>query len=225
MYNRFERSYFSPSTEREIIRKDNNGKIGVYAWENKLNSKIYIGSGDPLYTILSDYYQTWYMNSRDNLYIVRSIKKNSMDNFNLHILEYCSSDSLIECEQKWINLFSPEYNINPKAGSSKGYKHSMESIQKRIDSSLGKVHTEEVKSNMSKNRMGSDNPFFGENHTQETKNLLKEIANNRDYSPVKGLEVEVTDTETRITTTYSSVREAAKALNSDVKTLLRRESS
>lgn len=29
---------------------------GVYAWENKINNKIYVGSGDPLYLRLSDYY-------------------------------------------------------------------------------------------------------------------------------------------------------------------------
>lgn len=39
------------------------------------------------------------------------------------------------------------------------------------------------------------------------------------------MEVEITDLETKITTTHSSVREAAKFLNSDIKTLLRREAS
>lgn len=38
-----------------------------------------------------------------------------------------------------------------------------------------------------------------------------------------GIKVEVTDSETNITITYDSIRKAADALNSDIKTLLRRE--
>ena len=159
---------------------DNNGKIGVYAWENKINNKIYVGSGDPLYSIISDYYQPWYLKARNSLYIVRSLNKHTMSNFNLHILEYSDSENVIMCEQKWIDL-------------------------------------------MSKNRTGSNN--YNKKHTAETIERFKEIAKNRDYVPVKGLEVEITDLETKTTTVHSSIREAAKFLNSDIKTLLRREAS
>lgn len=68
----------------------------MYAWENKTNNKIYIGSGDPLYLRLSDYYQRWYLESRNNLYIVRSLNKHTMNNFNLHILEYTTSEYVIK---------------------------------------------------------------------------------------------------------------------------------
>nr|QDG01212.1 GIY-YIG endonuclease [Scytalidium sp.] len=128
--NNIEKSYYDPVNQRELIRIDNNGKIGVYAWENKINNKLYVGSGDPLYVRISDYYQPWYLESRNNLYIVRSLNKYSMNNFNLHILEYSNSENLIMCEQKWIDIINPEYNLNPIAGSSKGYKHSPESIEK-----------------------------------------------------------------------------------------------
>jgi hypothetical protein len=77
---------------------------------------------------------------------------------------------------------------------------------------------------MSKNRKGINNPFYKKKHSLETLNKLRYIASNRDYIPVKGLEVEITDLETKITTTHS-IREAANFLNSDVKTLLRREAS
>lgn len=49
--------YTDPLNQRDLIRKDNNGKIGIYAWVNKINSKFYIGSGDSLYLRISDYYQ------------------------------------------------------------------------------------------------------------------------------------------------------------------------
>jgi excinuclease UvrABC nuclease subunit len=52
--------YNEPLNQRSLIRKDNNGLVGVYAWVNRVNLKIYVGSGDPLYVRLSDYFQSWY---------------------------------------------------------------------------------------------------------------------------------------------------------------------
>jgi hypothetical protein len=50
--------YNNPIYQRDFNRKDNNGKIGVYTLINqKNNGKFYIGSGDPLYVRLSDYYK------------------------------------------------------------------------------------------------------------------------------------------------------------------------
>ena len=103
---------------------------------------MYVGSGDPLYLRLSDYYQTWYLKSRESLYIIRSMNKYTMTNFNLHILEYTDSKNLISCEQKWIDYLLPEYNINPVAGSSKGYKHNQENIEKIRNIALGRKHTQ-----------------------------------------------------------------------------------
>jgi group I intron endonuclease len=223
--NNIEKSYYDPANQRGLIRNENNGKIGIYAWENKINHKIYIGSGDPLYLRISDYYQSWYLKSRNNLYIIKALNKYSMNNFNLYILEYTNSENLITCEQKWIDLIKPEYNTNLTAGNTKGYKHSIESIEKMSILAMNRKHTDEVKDLMSKNRKGMNNPFYGKKHTLETLDKLKFIAKNREYTPVIGLEVEITNLETKLTTMHSSVREAAKFLNSDIKTLLRREVS
>ena len=55
---------------------------------------------------------------------------------------------------------------------------------------------------------------------------MKSAALNRINLPIsstRSLEVEITDLETKITTNYFSIRKAAKAINSDIKTILRRE--
>lgn len=223
--NDIEKSYYDPINQRELIRLDNNGKIGVYAWENKINNKMYVGSGNPLYLRISDYYQDWYLASKNNLYIVRSLNKYSMNSFNLHILEYSDSENIIMCEQKLIDLIKPEYNLNLMAGSTKGYKHTSESIEKMKILATGRKHTDKVKDLMSKNRRGANNAFYNKKHTPETIEKFKNIARNRTCVPVKGLEVEITDLETNITTTHSSIREAARFLNSDIKILLIREAS
>lgn len=148
-----------------------------------------------------------------------------MANFSLYILEYTNSESLIACEQKWIDFLDPEYNTNPIAGSSKGYKHTDEALEKMRELALGRTHSNEVKNLMSENRKGINNPFYGKKHSPETIDKFKEIASNREKPPVKGLEVEITDLVTKTTLVYDSVRKAAEAIDSDIKTILRREES
>ena len=102
-----------------------------------------------------------------------------MANFSLYILEYTDSDNLLVCEQKWIDLINPEYNINPDAGNSKGYKHTEQVKEKLRNLTLGRTHTEEVKRLMSENRKKENNPFFGKRHSPELIEKLKEVASNR----------------------------------------------
>ena len=103
--------YNNPSNQRNLIRKDNTGKVGIYCWINKITGKFYIGSSDSLYIRISDYYQNWYILYRSNVHIVKTLSKYGMKNFSLVILEYSDSENLVLCEQKWINFLKPEYNI------------------------------------------------------------------------------------------------------------------
>lgn len=148
-----------------------------------------------------------------------------MDNFSLIILEYTTSEDLIKCEQKWIDLLKPEYNLNLQAGNSKGYVHTLDSIEKIRIAALGRKHREDVKLAMSESRKGVNNNFYGKKHSVETLNLLREAALNRTKLSKPGVEVEITDLETKLTTYYESIRKAAKAINSDIKSLSRREKS
>lgn len=143
------KTYENPEKSRELIRKDNYGKTEVYCWFNKVNGKFYIGSDDVLYNRLSDYYQDWYYLSRVSTYIVRALLKHGMNNFSLIILEYTTSEDLIRCEQKWIDLLRPEYNLAPQAGNSKGYVHIVESKEKIRSMVLGRKHSDIAKKLMS----------------------------------------------------------------------------
>jgi len=117
-----------------------------------------------------------------------------MTNFSLLILEYTDSDNLISCEQKWIDVLKPDYNLNPLAGNTKGYKHTTETIEKMRSRALGRKHSEEtIKKKMSSSRYGRE--------------------------PTTGFKVEVTDITPNVTTMYKSVRQAAKGIGINVKTL------
>lgn len=221
--NKIEKIYKDPLHQRKLKHKENIEKIGVYAWYNNINGKFYIGSGDPLYLRISDYYQKWYMESRSNLYIIRALSKYGIGNFTLYILEYTNGDQLIECEQKWIDLLKPEYNLNPNAGNSKGYIHTLESIEKMKNLAKGRKHSKEVKEAMSLNRRGENNSFFNKKHSLDTLSLIRTAALNRKKASKPGIEVEIKDIETNSITVFSSIRKAAISINSDIKTILRRE--
>ena len=94
-----------------------------------------------------------------------------------------------------------------------------------LNLALGRKNTQEVKDSMSMNRSGVNAPFYGKTHSLDTIEKLKAIAQNRNYLPVPGLQVEIIDLETKITSVYNSIRNTAKSINLDIKTLLRREKS
>lgn len=48
----------------------------------------------------------------------------------MYILDYCTSENVIEHEQYYLNTIKPEYNIVEKAGSTLGYKHNEASLAK-----------------------------------------------------------------------------------------------
>jgi group I intron endonuclease len=207
--------YIDPLNERNIIRKDNNEKIGVYSWFNKVNGKFYIGSGDPLYLRISDYFQNWYILSRPNLQIVRAISKYSIKNFSLIILEYSDSNNLILCEQKWIDLLKPEYNLSLIARNTKGYKHHIKN----------KNIIQETKEVLNHYNRWNNNFINNKIQNKKSVSLLKVASAKINKSFVSGIKVEITNIETKITTIYESIRKAAEAINSDIKTILRREKS
>jgi group I intron endonuclease len=135
-------------------------------------------------------------------------------NFTLIILEYSSSDDVISCEQKWIDLIKPEYNLNPRAGSSKGYKHTPESLEKlksRIitEGTLAKMRARKH-SDYTKALIGASS--MGRKHTEETKAKISEN---------KGMKVTALNLETGVTQESHSLRALAKELGVPFTTLQR----
>lgn len=215
--------YLNVLEQRIQISADLKSKSGVYCWYNLLNGNYYIGSAIDLRSRINDYFQESYFRDKANLIIVRSILKYGLGNFALIILEYSSREESISREQYWLDLLKPEYNILEKAGSSLGYKHSLESIDKLSRLALRRNHSDEVRQAMSETRKGEGNSFYGRTHSDETRAKLREIALKRDKAPRAGNLVQVTDLRDNVVTEYPSIREAAKALNTHLSTLWRRE--
>jgi group I intron endonuclease len=90
-------------------------------------------------------------------------------NFKLEILEYCDKSNVIVREQAYIDLLSPEYNLNKTAGSRFGSKHS-----------------EETKRIISEKLKGEKNPMFGKNHSDETRKKMSDNISTSQRRPPLG---------------------------------------
>src|SRR3978361_1965890 len=146
--------------------------------------------------------------------IYSSLLKNGYSQFKLEILEYCKASDVIVREQFYITSLSPEYNLLKTAGSRFGSKHTGEAKAKISNTKkgepsvfLGKEHSEESKAKIREAQKGSKNSFYGKTHTEETK--AKMFAAQKDNCQM----IEVLDLETNETTSYASIREAARALS------------
>lgn len=61
---------------------------------------------------------------------------------------------MLEREQYWLDLISPEYNLSPTAGSTLGISLSTETKAKLRVAHLGKSHSLETRKLMSETRKG-----------------------------------------------------------------------
>ena len=119
----------------------------------------------------------YYSGSRlasSNMIVYKAILKYGYSNFRLEILEYCEPNNVVTREQYYLDILKPEYNILFTAGSSLGYKHTKEALEKMsvgrsaytgyklsaetraklTVAATGRVLSEETKAKISAARMG-----------------------------------------------------------------------
>jgi group I intron endonuclease len=162
-------------------------KSGIYKITNLINGKVYIGSAVNIK-------QRWFLHTSTldrgihcNIHLQRSWNKFGKSNFEFSVIENCKPELLIAREQYHLDEYrshSELYNICQIAGSIAGVKFSEESKMKISDATrgsnnpfYGKVHTEETKEkigNLAKLRMinKTKHPMFGKHHTADAKKKL-----------------------------------------------------
>jgi group I intron endonuclease len=149
---------------QKIIKKEFKNKPGIYGFLSKSTNKFYIGSSIDLSTRFNKHIKGF----QSNILLQNAINKYNLQDFIFVVFEYCEPKELISREQFYIDNIKPEYNINPKAGSSLGYIHTEESIAKMSDKKL----SVETKLKMSLAKLGENHPRFGLAHSEETKALM-----------------------------------------------------
>lgn len=132
LLKKIEVTYSNADIMKSQIIKDNRHKSGVYLWTNLISGKTYVGSSVNLGIRFKDYFNYSHISNpkRSNSLIHRALIKYGYSNFQLEIIEYCDKDICVKREQYYIDLLQPEYNILQIAGSSKGYKHTADTLKK-----------------------------------------------------------------------------------------------
>jgi len=161
---------------------------------------------------LSEYFRNSYLIKTVSMPICNALIKYGHKNFRLEILEYCeceaSQEKLLEREKYYIQLLphTERYNIveDPTLPPMSGRKHS--DATKIIMS--GHTH-----SNQTKKKKISD-AMTGSNHSNETKSKISDtLKGHKGAAQPTSQAIEVLDKDNNQTTTYESIREAARALN------------
>jgi group I intron endonuclease len=186
---------------RDKLLSASKGKSGLYIWINNLNGKTYIGQASDLggkkNGRLNHYYRPSFISDTDRgkSLIRGAIKKYGLENLSIGILEYCSVEELDKREQYWFNLLIPAYNILTFSRSSRGYKHTLESLEK----------------------MRGPRPHFSP--SLEQREAIAQANKNREYnqkfrdnvSKLKGMTVFVYTANREFLEEYSSISRAKKA--------------
>lgn len=100
--------------------------VGVYRIKNMINGKIYIGSSLYAEQRMRRHKSNLNAGKHHSIHLQRSWDKHGASAFEFELLEVVEEENLLAREQFYMDLYKPEFNIYPTAGSSFGYKHSEE---------------------------------------------------------------------------------------------------
>lgn len=144
---------------------------GIYSIRNVINNNVYIGSAVNFIKRKNNHFNCLSKNKHKNIHLQRAYNKYGKDNFEFEIISYVEDKTkLVECEQKWLDFFKPEYNMCKIAGSTLGVKLSEEHKEKIRLNNLGKhnhTYSDESKLKMSLSKIGTK-------RSQETKDKIKQ---------------------------------------------------
>lgn len=186
--------YSNADIQKQDIINENKNKSGIYQWINRINSKTYIGSSVNLSRRFYEYYNLSHL-EKSKMVISKALLKYGYASFSLEILEYCDRSILLKREQFYIDLLSPEYNINPKAASR-----------------LGTSHTPETRKKMSDAKKGSNHPLYGKTPSDETKKRM---------SHALGTTIFMYSLDNQLLSTFTSSVAAAKYFSCTFNTILK----
>lgn len=108
---------------------------GIYEIVNLVNGKRYIGSAKNLTIRWAGHRNKLRKRAHANRYLQASWIKYGEYAFEFRVLERCAVSMLIECEQRAIDGYKPEYNLSPTAGSTLGVRFTDEA-KKNISAAL-----------------------------------------------------------------------------------------
>ena len=141
----------------------------IYKAVNVTNGKTYVGQTTYLLDVRTAYHISHALNSQDNMYFHKAIRKYGKENFVWEIIAECNSiEELNKTEIEMIekhDTFKNGYNLSLGGDSNAGYKH-----------------TKEFKKKRSELMRGEKNPMYGKSLTKEEKEKRAKVQRGRKHS-------------------------------------------
>jgi hypothetical protein len=178
------KTYSNAENDKSTILKENKNKSGIYKWKNIINDKQYIGSA----VDLSD---------RLTFYFSAKALENYLKNYKSYIYSALLKHGYSNFSLTILEYCEPEKCIERENYYLCSLPHEY-NILPKAGSSLGHKHSDKTKKIMSDVKKGENNPNYG-----------KKVEGSGKPSQA----IEVIDIKNNITTSYDSMREAARALN------------
>lgn len=171
---------YSDLSNLKLLKKDLSNKGGVYSFIHIKSFKQYIGSSSNLYIRIMNHIK----GRKSNLNLQQSIKKYSLESFNL-IIYYFHKDSnvsLTKIETSIISSFPPSslFNLKKKANSMLEYKHKkqeIENIKSRFVNKVDHIMFSKINSKYTKNLMLIRKSIRSIGLYDENNNLIKIYSN------------------------------------------------
>jgi group I intron endonuclease len=144
--------YENALEQRRQIMLENRDKAFVYRWTNKINGKTYLGSTSNAKKRLNFYFDKGSISNR-RMPIYLALLKYGYENFTFEVIKYCKPEEAVKLEQKYLDKYDFDYNINAQANTTLGYKHTAETLAKFKGRQpfKGKTHSEETKQSWREN--------------------------------------------------------------------------
>jgi group I intron endonuclease len=203
-----EKYYENALLQKNKIIIENAEKAFVYRWTNKINGKEYLGSTSKGKKRLKFYFDKGSI-QRVKTPIYMALLKYGYANFTFEIIKYCKPEDAVMLEQKYLDKYDFNYNINAQANSNlgykhteitlakmkgrqnlKGYKHSKENIQKAIERQKNKETLKRRK--RAEEKMDLLNLFDSNNIPASALNIAQQLSNSTLISSASVLEQSVT---------------------------------
>lgn len=164
-------------------------KSGIYKITNISNNKFYIGSSINIDRREKEHLRNLKANKHTNLHLQYSWNKYKENNFTFETLENCNIDDLITREQYYIDQFKPHYNICKIAGSTLGFKPTIEQINKATLKRIGSKRSYETRKKMSEWQLGrkfSEESKSKMSQSAKTKSNMDSLINRMKDRDAKG---------------------------------------
>lgn len=162
---------------------------GIYSITHKGTGRSYVGQSSRIGDRWLHHKSRLRGGKHANRFLQHAWSKHGEESFDFAVLEVVELDDagLAACEQKWMGILKPEFNLAPIGGTTRGLKHPPRSA--------------EFRQNMSKMRTGF-------RHSEETISRLKTIQSESTYSHSPAMRKHISEQLKKVVFVLTPKREA-----------------